>query len=106
MKTTHKRKGSSGRDNADCLNGNQTQYVQVGVSDELRVNSFPDRFTHYAWTAAQSAHSDFVGLRLYACLGVTCHQHFWLSDRGVLRATAVMRGWHGHRIRVSTQSRL
>ena len=52
----------------------------------------------------QSAHSDVFGSRVYACLGVTCHLHFWQNDRGLLRATAVTRGWNGHRIRVSTQS--
>ena len=38
------------------------------------VSSFPFRFPHHAWTAAFSAHSDFVGSRVYACLGVaaTC----------------------------------
>ena len=36
--------------------------------DELRKSSFPDRFQHFAWTGAKSAHSDFVGSRLYACL--------------------------------------
>ena len=30
-------------------------------SDELHVSSFPDRFPHYAWTAAQSAHADIIG---------------------------------------------
>ena len=35
--------------------------------DELRVSSFPDRFPHYSRTAAYSAHSDFVGSRVYAC---------------------------------------
>ena len=74
--------------------------------DKLRVSSFPDRFLHYAWTAAWSAHSDFVGSRVYECLGVTCHLHVWHNDRGLLRATAVTRGWIGHRIRVSTQSSL
>ena len=54
--------------------------------DELRVSSFPDRFPHYAWTVA-----DFVGSRMYACSGVTCHQRFWQIDRGLLRATAVTR---------------
>ena len=44
--------------------------------DKLRVNSFPDRFPHYAWLAALSAHSDFIGSRVYVCLGVTCHLHF------------------------------
>ena len=51
--------------------------------DKLRVNSSPDKFPHYAWTAAQSAHSDFVGSRVYACLGVTCHLQFWQYDRGL-----------------------
>ena len=72
--------------------------------DKLRVSSFPDRFPHSAWTAASSAHSDSNGSRVYACLGVTCHLHFWQNDRGLLRATAVIRGWNGHRTRVSTQS--
>ena len=42
--------------------------------------------------------------RVHACLAVTCHQLFWQNDRGLLRATAVTRGWNGQRIRVSTQS--
>ena len=37
---------------------------------------------------------------MYACLGVTCRLHFWQNDRSLLRATAVTRGWNGHRIRV------
>ena len=44
--------------------------------DELRVSSFPDTFPHYAWTAAWSAHSDFLRSKVYAYLGVTCHLHF------------------------------
>ena len=51
--------------------------------DELRVSLFPDRFPHYACTAALSAHSDFAGSRVYACLGVTCYLHFWQNDRGL-----------------------
>ena len=35
--------------------------------------------------------------RVYACLAVTCHLHFWQNDRGLLRATAVTRGWNGYR---------
>ena len=27
--------------------------------------------------------------RVYVCLGVTCHLHFWQNDRDLLRATAV-----------------
>ena len=72
--------------------------------DEKCVSSFPDRFPYYAWTAALSAHSDFVGSKVYACLGVVCHLHFWQNDRGLLHATAVTQVWNGHWIRVSTQS--
>ena len=42
--------------------------------------------------------------KVYACLGVTCHLQFWQNGQGLLRATAVTRGWNRHRIRVSTQS--
>ena len=38
------------------------------------------------------------GSRVYSCLAVTCHLHFWQNDRGRLRATAVARGWSGQRI--------
>ena len=43
--------------------------------DKLRVSSFPDRFPHFAWTAAWSAQSDFTGSGVYVCLGGTCHLH-------------------------------
>ena len=48
----------------------------------------------------------FVGSRVYVCLDVTCRLHCRQNDRGLLRATAVTRGWNGHQIRVSTQSSL
>ena len=34
--------------------------------------------------------------RVYVCLGVTCHLHFWQNDRSLLRVTAVTRGWDKH----------
>ena len=34
---------------------------------------------------------------MYACLAVTCHLHISQNDRSLLRATAVTRGWNGHR---------
>ena len=71
--------------------------------NKLRVSSFPDRFPYYAWTAALSAHSDFVGPKVYACLGVTCHLHFWQNDRGLFCATAVTWGWYGHRMSQHTK---
>ena len=35
--------------------------------------------------------------KVYACLAVTCHLHFWQNDRGLLSATAVTRGLNGYR---------
>ena len=35
--------------------------------------------------------------KVYACLSVNCHLHFWQNDRGLLRATAVTRWWNGYR---------
>ena len=29
------------------------------------------------------------------CLAVNCHLHIWQNDRGLLRATALTRGWNG-----------
>ena len=35
--------------------------------------------------------------KVYACLAVTCHLHFWQFDRDLLLATVVTRGWNGYR---------
>ena len=35
--------------------------------------------------------------RMHVCLTATCHSPFWQNDRGLLRATAVTRGWNGYR---------
>ena len=35
--------------------------------------------------------------KVYAYLAVTCHLRFWQNDRGLLRATAVTRGWNPYR---------
>ena len=35
--------------------------------------------------------------KVYACLAVTCHLHFWQNNRDLLRATMVTRGWNGYR---------
>ena len=33
-----------------------------------------------------------LGQGMYACLGVTCHLHFWQNDCSLLHATAVIQG--------------
>ena len=35
--------------------------------------------------------------KVYVCLAVTCHLHFWQNDRDLLPASAVTRGWNGYR---------
>ena len=34
--------------------------------------------------------------KVYACLAVTCHLHFWQNDQDLLHATAVTQGWNGY----------
>ena len=35
--------------------------------------------------------------KVYACLAVTCHLHFWQNDQCLLHATAVTQGWNRYR---------
>ena len=35
--------------------------------------------------------------RVYVCLAVTCHLHFWQNDRNRFRATEVTPWWNGYR---------
>ena len=42
--------------------------------------------------------------KVYACLAVTCHLHFWQNDCDLLRATVVTQGWNGYWNRVGTES--
>ena len=51
---------------------------------------FPNK-SHYTRTTS-STHSNFLRLRVYACLDVTCHQHFWQNNQSLLCTTAVTQG--------------
>ena len=57
-----------------------------------------------AQRCSQPTPTSFGKARVYACLGVTCHLHFWQNDWGILHATAITSGWDRHWIRVRTQS--
>ena len=51
------------------------------------------------WTPYNHAPCHFMQShirKVYACLAVTCHLHFWQNDWDLLRATAVTRGWNGY----------
>ena len=48
-------------------------------------------------TNAEARFSKIHIRKVYACLAVTCHLHFWQNDRDFLRATVVTRGWNGYR---------
>ena len=41
--------------------------------------------------------------KVYACLAVTCHLHFWQNDRDLLSATVVTQAWNGYRNKESAQ---
>ena len=44
--------------------------------------------------------------KVYACIAVICHLHFWQNDRGLLRATAVTRGWNEYQTIISQHNKL
>ena len=48
-------------------------------------------------TNAEARFNEIHIRKVYACLAVTCHLHFWQNDRDFLRATVVTRGWNGYR---------
>ena len=53
--------------------------------------------TSYNRAPAYSVTSFGATYRVHVCLAVTCHLLFRRNDRGLLRATAVTRGWSGYR---------
>ena len=40
---------------------------------------------------------------MYVCLAVTCHLHFWQTDRDLLHAIAVTQGWNEYQNKESAQ---
>ena len=48
-------------------------------------------------TNAEARFNKIHTRKVYACLAVTCHLHFWQNDRDFLSATVVTRGWNGYR---------
>ena len=84
------------------------QRAETTVAEYALTSCVFARFRMGSYTMPGQRHSQStptsLGSKMCACLGVTCHLHFWQNDRGLLRATAVTRGWNGHPIRVSTQS--
>ena len=54
-------------------------------------------YTIQAYTRLQCHFIQSHTGRVYVCLDVTCHLHFWKNDQDLLRATAVTRRWNGYR---------
>ena len=67
--------------------------------DELMLNVLRCHLTYQGQvvTNAEARFNKIHIRKVYACLAVTCHLHFWQNDRDFLRATAVTRGWNGYR---------
>ena len=67
--------------------------------DELMLNVLRCHLTYQGQvvTNAEARFNKSHIRKVYACLAVTCHLHFWQNDRDFLRATVVTRGWNGYR---------
>ena len=67
--------------------------------DELMLNVLRCHLTYKGQvvTNAEARFNKIHIRKVYACLAVTCHLHFWQNDRDFLRATVVTRGWNGYR---------
>ena len=58
--------------------------------------------TQVLHTVYNHAHCHFMQShihKVYVCLAVTCHLHFWQNDQDLLCATAVTWGWNGYQIK-------
>ena len=73
--------------------------------DELMLNVLRCHLTYEGQvvTNAEARFNKSHIRKVYACLAVTCHLHFWQNDRDFLRATVVAHT--DTEIRVSTESR-
>ena len=69
------------------------------TDDELMLNVLRCHLTYQGQvvTNAEARFNKSHIRKVYACLAVTCHLHFWQNDRDFLRATVVTRGWNGYR---------
>ena len=67
--------------------------------DELMLNVLRCHLTYLGQvvTNAEARFNKSHIRKVYVCLAVTCHLHFWQNDRDFLRATVVTRGWNGYR---------
>ena len=73
--------------------------LKMSFDDELMLNVLRCHLT-YQGQVVPNAEARFNKIhirKVYACLAVTCHLHFWQNDRDFLRATVVTRGWNGYR---------
>ena len=90
-----------------CFTSTETmRLIGDGVSihhddddDELMLNVLRCHLTYQGQvvTNAEARFNKIHIRKVYACLAVTCHLHFWQNDRDFLRATVVTRGWNGYR---------
>ena len=72
--------------------------------NELCVSSFPNRFPTSCLDSGIVNPLRLRWVKVYACLRVTCHLHFWQNDQGLLCIIVVTQEWNGRRVRISTQS--
>ena len=68
-----------------------SKLIQLWTSSPWWVVSLVPWWRPTPWLDNIVSHSNFIGSRVYVCLAVTCHLHFWQNDRGLLRARAIAR---------------
>ena len=68
------------------------------VPHETAAISAHSVYTIQPWTMHHVTSCKATCIRkVYVCLAITCHLHFWQNDKGLLHATTVTQGWNGYR---------
>ena len=62
--------------------------LPLGASSVWTIQPYTSLHCHFIWSCI---------CKMYVCLAVTCHLHFWQNDQDLLRAAAVTQGWNGYR---------
>ena len=83
---------SLSQDQSTVVQRAETTVDEGSGPDDLRVSSFPLVGSHKLPGQHSQAHSRLCWVkRVWRCLSVTCHLHFWQNDRGLLHATAAVK---------------
>ena len=86
---------------AHFLMGSHTLCLHSGIVSPLRL-CWVKGVCVFRCNLPHALFAEWLGSRMHAYLGATCHVHFLQNDLGLLFVTAVMQGWNRHRISQNT----